>query len=120
MGRVDAPAVAALEEGMRGDQHAVLEDPHLLGVALDLDHALTRCVGDAVEVAADRDHALVADPPLHGEHALYGKAGCAISAGVSSVKCSATTRPVVACTRALAIPVRQPSKRRPRKKSCRT
>jgi hypothetical protein len=60
---------------VRGDQHAVLEDPDLLGVALDLDDALPRGVGDAVEVAAHRDHALVADAPLDGEHGAVGDSG---------------------------------------------
>ena len=42
---------------LRGDQRAVLEDAHLAGMALHVEDALSRRVGDAVEIAADRDHA---------------------------------------------------------------
>jgi len=68
MRRIGAALVAAFEQRMAGDQPAVLEDPHLPRVVLDLDDALPGGVRDAVEIAADRDHSLVADPPLDGEH----------------------------------------------------
>ena len=72
VGRVDPALVAPLQDGVAGDEPAVLEDPDLLGVALDLDDALPRGVGDRVEVAAHQDHALVADAPLDGEHGAVG------------------------------------------------
>ena len=72
---IDAALVLAFENRVRGDQRAVLEDPDFLGMVLNLDDALSRGVGDAVEIAADRDHALMADPPLDGEHGAVGNGG---------------------------------------------
>ena len=44
-------------------------------MALDLDDALPRGVRHAVEIAADRDHALVTDAALDGEHGAAGHCG---------------------------------------------
>ena len=63
----DAAPAAALEHGMDGDEPAVLEDPDLGGGDLNLDGTPAGAVGDGVEIAADRDHALVGDPPLEAE-----------------------------------------------------
>lgn len=60
----DAPLIAAFEHGMNGDGSTVLEDADLVGEDLNLHRAATRGVGDAVEIAADADHALVRDTPL--------------------------------------------------------
>ena len=64
----DAAPAAAFEHRMGGDQPAVLDDAQLGGGDLHLDGAAARAVGDRVEVAADRDHALVRDAPLEAEH----------------------------------------------------
>ena len=47
---------------------SVLEDADLVGERVHLDHPLPGGVGDAVEIAADRDHAFVRDPALQFEH----------------------------------------------------
>ena len=82
MRRIGAALVAAFEQRMAGDQQAVLEDPHLPRVVLDLDDALPGGVGNAVEIAADRDHALVADPPLDGEHRAVRDGGMGDEGGL--------------------------------------
>lgn len=72
MARVDAAPVAALEDGVAGDQPAALEDADLRRMALHLERAATRPVGHRVEVAAHRDHALTADPALDRQHHVVG------------------------------------------------
>jgi len=57
---------------MAGDQLAIFEDPDLGRVVLDLDDPPPRGVGNAVLIATDRDHALLADPPFHGQHRIVG------------------------------------------------
>ena len=69
---IDAALVLALQNRMRGDLGAVFEDPNLVRVVLDLDDALAGRIRNAVVVSVDRDHALVADPPLHGQHRIVG------------------------------------------------
>jgi Sulfotransferase family len=53
MRRIGAALGAAFEQRMAGDQAAILEDPHLPRVVLDLDDALPGGGRDAVEIAAD-------------------------------------------------------------------
>ena len=72
---IDAALVLALQHRMRGDQRAVLEDAHLAGMVLHVEDALSGSVGHAVEIAADRDHALAADAPLDGQHGAVGDGG---------------------------------------------
>ena len=69
---VDAPPVAPLQHRMLRDQRTVLEDAQLARMGLHLQHAPAGGVRDAVEVAAHRDHAVLADPPLHGQHRAVG------------------------------------------------
>ena len=66
----DAAPAAAVEHGMGGDEPAILDDPDLGGGDLDLDGAPPRPVGNGVEVAADRDHALVGDAALEPQHGV--------------------------------------------------
>ena len=68
MARSDAPLVAALQDGMGGDQRAVLEDADLLGQRVHLDRAAACRVRHAVEVAADADHAVARDAALEPQH----------------------------------------------------
>lgn len=42
---LDAPAVLALDDGMLGNQLSFLEDPHLMRVMLDFDHAAASGIG---------------------------------------------------------------------------
>ncbi len=64
MAGIDPAAVLAFENGVPGDQRAVLEDADLVDVVSNFHDALPGRVGDAVEVAIDRDHTLVAPTPL--------------------------------------------------------
>ena len=66
-GSTRSPA-APFEDRMGGDQRALFEDADLVGERVHLDHAPPGGVGDAVEIAADRDHAFVGDPALEFEH----------------------------------------------------
>ena len=72
---IDAAPVFALENRVNGEESAVLEDADLARMALHLDDALSRGVGHAVEVAADRDHAFVTDAALDSEHRAIGHGG---------------------------------------------
>ncbi len=65
---VDAALVLSFQNRVRGDLGAVLEDPNLMRMVLDLDDALSGRVRDAVVIAVDRDHTLVTDPSLDGQH----------------------------------------------------
>ena len=67
----DDPALAAaVEHRMDGDDLAVLEDTDLGGGAVHFDQAAARAIGHAVEIAADRDHAVAGDAPLEPQDAL--------------------------------------------------
>jgi hypothetical protein len=57
---------------MAGHQFTVLEDPDLVGKRVDLNHSFRRGVGNAVEIAADADHAIVGDAALEREGATEG------------------------------------------------
>ena len=72
MAGIDAALVLALQHRMAGDQMAVLEDPNLGRMVLNLNDPPPCRVGDAVLVATNRDHAFLADPPFHGEHRIVG------------------------------------------------
>ena len=64
----DPSPAASFEHRMGGDRRPILEDADLVGQRVHLDDALPGGVGDAVEIAADRDHAFVRDPALQFEH----------------------------------------------------
>ena len=64
----DPALIAALQHGMRGDQSAVFEDPHLIGQRVHFDDPLPGRIGNAVEIAADAHHAFMRDPPFQLEH----------------------------------------------------
>ena len=59
----DASLAAAIEDGMHGDNAPFLENAHLIGLAVHFDGTPLSGVRDAVEIAADRDHAVAADAP---------------------------------------------------------
>jgi len=58
----DAALAAAIQDGMDGDNAALLQDAHLVGHAVHLDRAPRR-VGHAVEGAVHGDHAVAGDHP---------------------------------------------------------
>lgn len=60
----DAPLMRPFENGMSGDQKAILEDTDLFGQRMHLDGPAFGRVGNGIEVAADADHALTTDAPL--------------------------------------------------------
>src|SRR5690349_4678156 len=55
---------------MHGDNAPFLENTHLIGCAVHFHGTPARSVGHAVEIAADRDHAVAADAPLQPQHGL--------------------------------------------------
>ncbi len=55
----DPSLMAAIQNRMSGDQHAVFKYPHLIGERVHFDDPLPRRVGDAVEIAADAHHAFM-------------------------------------------------------------
>ena len=59
---------------MLGDDAAEFEDADQVGQLLDFDHP-PRAIRDAVEVAADGNEAIVADPPLEFEHGVEAVCG---------------------------------------------
>ena len=75
VGGFQASQVAALEDRMGRDGGAVLEDEHLARVDLHVEHAGSRVVGHAVQVAADGHHAVAGDPALDGEWDRVGDGG---------------------------------------------
>ena len=65
------PALAApLHHGMHRDNLALFEDADLIGGAVHLDRAAPGRVGYAVEIAIDRHHAILGDPPFQAQHGL--------------------------------------------------
>ena len=72
MAGIDALLVLALEHRVTCDQLPVLEDAHLGRMVLDLDDPAPGGVRDAVLIAANGNHALMADPPLDGQHRVVG------------------------------------------------
>lgn len=69
---IDPALVLAFQDRVRSNLGTVFEDSSLVGVVLDLDDPLPRRIRDAVEIAVDRDHPLVADPPLDGRDGAVG------------------------------------------------
>jgi len=72
MRRINAAAGLALQYRMAGDQLAVLVNPQLGGVMLDLERPAPGGVRDGVEVAPDRYHPVLADPALYRQHRAVG------------------------------------------------
>ncbi len=66
MAGIDALLVPALECGVACNQLAILGNPHLCRVVLNLDDPAPGGIRHAVLVAADRDHALLPDPAPDG------------------------------------------------------
>ena len=57
-------AAASFERRMAGDEPPGFEDAHLVGEDMDVEDAAAGRVGNAVQIAADADHALVRDAAL--------------------------------------------------------
>ncbi len=72
MAGIDTLLVLAFEHWMAGDQLPVLEDAYLCRVVLNLDYPATGGVRNAVLVAADGDHAFLADPALDRQDCVVG------------------------------------------------
>ena len=72
MGRVDPVLPAPFQDGMDGDQPALIEDADLVGKLMDLDDP-AGSVWDAVVIAADRDQAVMADAALELEQRIEGE-----------------------------------------------
>ena len=71
----DAAATTAFQHRMNGDQVSVLENANLAGGAVDLDDPAAGCIGHAVEIAVQRDHAVASDTPLELQHRLERSGG---------------------------------------------
>jgi hypothetical protein len=54
----DAALATLFQDGMDGDQPILLEDADLASGAVHLDRTAACCVGHAIEIAVDRDHAV--------------------------------------------------------------
>jgi len=66
----DAALAAAVEDGMDGDDLAILDDADLVGGTLHLDGPAPCGVGHAVKVAIHGHHAVPGDAPLQPQHGL--------------------------------------------------
>jgi hypothetical protein len=64
----DPSPATSFEHGMSGDRRPILEDADLAGQRVYFDDALPGGVGNAVEIAADRDHSFVGNATLQFEH----------------------------------------------------
>ncbi|WP_206078447.1 hypothetical protein [Poseidonocella sp. HB161398] len=60
---------------------SLLDDADLGSVVLELEHAAPCGVGYRAEIAADRNHALFADPPLDRQDRVIGQGGQRPEAG---------------------------------------
>ncbi|MEC9196274.1 MAG: hypothetical protein VX974_01590 [Pseudomonadota bacterium] len=72
MAGIDTLLVLALQNRMARDQRPILEDTHLGRVVLDFDDPAPGRIRHAVLVAANSDHAFLADPALHGQDSSVG------------------------------------------------
>ena len=75
MPRRDAALTTTVDHGMDGDDCALLQNPNLVGRAVHFDRAATGRVGHAVEIAVDRDHAVLGDAALQAQHRLERPGG---------------------------------------------
>src|SRR4029077_16689638 len=66
----DTALATPFQDGMDGDQPILLEDADLASGAVHLDGPAACCVGHAIEIAVDRDHAVAGNAPLHPQHRL--------------------------------------------------
>lgn len=72
MARINAALVLALDHRVPGNQRSILEYLKLGHMMLDLKCPTPRGIGHRVEVAANRDHAFLADPALNCQHRAVG------------------------------------------------
>lgn len=77
----DAALAMAIDHGMDGDDCALLKDPDFVGRAVYFDRAATGRVGHAVEIAVNRDHAVLGDAALQAQHRLERSGGQRLEAG---------------------------------------
>ena len=73
MSRIETLFATALERRMGGDQRAILEDADGVGEDMDIEDASPGRVRDAVEIAADADHAFMRGAALKPKHCLIGR-----------------------------------------------
>ena len=71
----DAALAATVHHWVHRDDLALFEDADLVGRAVHLDRAAPGRVGDAVEIAVDRHHAVLGDPALQPQHCLEWPGG---------------------------------------------
>lgn len=102
MARLDAALMAPLQDGMGGDQRAVLEDPDLVGQGVNLDGAAPGGVGHGIRVAADADHSFPTDASLELQDRTERRQRQRSQRCPLLAKPSVTTSRVVACVRGLA------------------
>jgi hypothetical protein len=78
---IDAILLSTFENGMLGDDIAVIEDADQIGELLDLDNP-AGAIGHTVIVAADGDKAIVADAPFQLEHGIEAMLGQRLQLGL--------------------------------------
>jgi hypothetical protein len=83
---IDPVLLSAFENGMLGNDGAAVEDADQIGELLDLDNP-AGAIGHAVIVAADRDKAVVADPPFELEHGVEAMLGQRLQLGLLGREC---------------------------------
>jgi hypothetical protein len=66
----DATLAAAIQDGMNGDDIAILENANLVGRAVHFHRPPPRTVRHAVEIAVNRDHAIAGDASLEPQDGL--------------------------------------------------
>ena len=76
MAGIDTTLVLAFQHRMAGDQLAILENPNLGWVVLDLDDPTPRGVGNAVLIAAYRNHAFLADAAFDRQNRIVRAVTC--------------------------------------------
>nr|WP_207212480.1 hypothetical protein [Sphingobium cupriresistens] len=70
--RIDPALPAPLKNRVLGNDLAPVYDPDLVGQLLDFDDA-PGAIGNAVVIAADRDHPIVADAALQLQNCVFRK-----------------------------------------------
>jgi hypothetical protein len=64
MAASDATLAAAFQNGMDSNQLVVFQDTDLAGQRVHLNNPAAGAVGDRVQIAANRHHAVAGDPPV--------------------------------------------------------
>jgi hypothetical protein len=72
MGGIETLLVAPFQRNVAGDERPILKDADLISEDVDVENAPARRIRDAVEIAADADHALMRDPTFELEDRVIG------------------------------------------------